>query len=72
MLGVAVDGLAHQETNRIAAIDPHERDARVLLCCRLEAMPIAGIEVGARNPSLKALERLADALSVTLSELFGQ
>ena len=28
---------------------------------------IAGIEVGARNPSVKALERLATALSVRLS-----
>jgi transcriptional regulator with XRE-family HTH domain len=31
---------------------------------------IAGIEAGARNPSLKAIERLAGALSVRLSELF--
>ena len=31
---------------------------------------IAGIEVGARNPSLKALERLAAALSIQLCELF--
>lgn len=31
---------------------------------------IAGIEVGARNPSVKALERLADALSVRIVKLF--
>ena len=31
---------------------------------------IAGIEVGGRNPSLKALDRLAAAFSVRLSELF--
>lgn len=36
----------------------------------LDRSYIAGIEVGARNPSLKALERLATALSVPLSELF--
>ncbi len=36
----------------------------------LDRSYIAGIEVGARNPSLKALERLAGALSVRLSELF--
>ena len=33
---------------------------------------IAGIEVGARNPSVKALERLATALSVRLPELFDE
>jgi DNA-binding XRE family transcriptional regulator len=38
----------------------------------LDRSYIAGTEVGARNPSLKALERLADGLSVSLSELFGQ
>ncbi len=37
----------------------------------LDRSYIAGIEVGARNPSLKALERLAAALSVNLSELFS-
>jgi transcriptional regulator with XRE-family HTH domain len=36
----------------------------------LDRSYVAGIEVGARNPSLKALERLATALSVRLSELF--
>ena len=36
----------------------------------LDRSYIAGIEVGARNPSLKALERLAGALSVRLAELF--
>jgi transcriptional regulator with XRE-family HTH domain len=36
----------------------------------LDRSYIAGIEVGARNPSLKAIERLAGALSVRLSELF--
>ena len=36
----------------------------------LDRSYIAGIEVGSRNPSVKALERLASALSVRLSELF--
>lgn len=36
----------------------------------LDRSYIAGIEVGARNPSLKALERLAAALSVHLADLF--
>jgi transcriptional regulator with XRE-family HTH domain len=36
----------------------------------LDRSYIAGIEVGARNPSLKALERLAGALAVRLAELF--
>ena len=36
----------------------------------LDRSYIAGIEIGARNPSLKALERLAAALSVRLSALF--
>jgi transcriptional regulator with XRE-family HTH domain len=36
----------------------------------LDRSYIAGIEVGTRNPSLKALERLATALSVRLSQLF--
>ncbi len=31
---------------------------------------IAGIEVGARNPSVKALEKLAGALSVAIAQLF--
>jgi len=38
----------------------------------LDRSYIAGIEVGARNPSVKALERLAAALSVRLSELFEE
>ena len=36
----------------------------------LDRSYIAGIEIGARNPSLKALERLAAALSVRLAALF--
>lgn len=36
----------------------------------LDRSYVAGIEVGVRNPSLKALERLASALSVRLAELF--
>lgn len=36
----------------------------------LDRSYVAGIEVGARNPSLKALDQLATALSVKLSELF--
>jgi transcriptional regulator with XRE-family HTH domain len=36
----------------------------------LDRSYIAGIEVGARNPSLKALERLAHGLSVTVADLF--
>lgn len=31
---------------------------------------VAGIELGARNPSLKALERLARAFGVPIRELF--
>ncbi len=36
----------------------------------LDRSYIAGIEVGVRNPSLKALERLAAALDVPLVALF--
>lgn len=36
----------------------------------LDRSYIAGIEVGARNPSLKALDRLARAFSVRLGALF--
>lgn len=36
----------------------------------LDRSYIAGIEVGARNPSLRALERLAEALNVSLAGLF--
>ncbi len=36
----------------------------------LDRSYIAGIEVGARNPSLKALVRLADAVGVPLARLF--
>jgi transcriptional regulator with XRE-family HTH domain len=43
---------------------------RVAKHADLDRSYIAGIEVGARNPSLKALERLARALSVRLSGLF--
>ena len=32
---------------------------------------VAGIEVGTRNPSLKAIEKLAAALRVPLSALFA-
>jgi len=38
----------------------------------LDRSYIAGIEVGVRNPSLKALERLAVALRVRLSGLFEE
>ena len=38
----------------------------------LDRSYIAGIEVGARNPSLKALDRLAVALHVRLVELFAE
>ena len=40
--------------------------------CDLDRSYIAGIEVGARNPSLKALEKLADAFSIPLSQLFDE
>lgn len=33
---------------------------------------LAGIECGKRNPSFKNLSRLADALSITLAELFSE
>ena len=36
----------------------------------LDRSYLAGIEVGARNPSLKALERLSVALSIRLACLF--
>jgi len=36
----------------------------------LDRSYIAGIEVGARNPSLKALDRLAAAFDLPLSGLF--
>ena len=36
----------------------------------LDRSYVAGIEVGARNPSLNALEKLAHALSVGIAELF--
>ena len=36
----------------------------------LDRSYIAGIEVGARNPSVKVLERLAIALSVRIPDLF--
>jgi transcriptional regulator with XRE-family HTH domain len=36
----------------------------------LDRSYIAGIEVGARNPSLRALHQLATALSVGLPRLF--
>ena len=36
----------------------------------LDRSYLAGIELGGRNPSLKALDRIATALSVRLSELF--
>jgi transcriptional regulator with XRE-family HTH domain len=38
----------------------------------LDRSYVAGIEVGTRNPSLKALDRLATALSVRLWELFRE
>ena len=36
----------------------------------LDRSYIAGIEVGARNPSLKALEQLAQGLHVRIADLF--
>lgn len=33
---------------------------------------IAGVEVGARNPSLASLARIANALRVPIRELFGE
>jgi transcriptional regulator with XRE-family HTH domain len=36
----------------------------------LDRSYVAGIEVGARNPSLRALEQLANALSVRVAGLF--
>lgn len=36
----------------------------------LDRSYVAGIEVGGRNPSLKALEKLAHALSVNIASLF--
>jgi len=36
----------------------------------LDRSYVAGIEAGLRNPSTKALAKLADALGVTLSDIF--
>jgi len=36
----------------------------------LDRSYIAGIEVGSRNPSLKAIDRLSAALKVPISALF--
>lgn len=36
----------------------------------LDRSYVAGIEVGGRNPSLKALARFADAFRISLTELF--
>lgn len=38
----------------------------------LDRSYVAGIEAGLRNPSTKALAKLAKALGVTLSELFRE
>jgi transcriptional regulator with XRE-family HTH domain len=38
----------------------------------LDRSYVAGIELGDRNPSLKALERLAKALRVRLAALFTE
>jgi transcriptional regulator with XRE-family HTH domain len=38
----------------------------------LDRSYVAGIEAGLRNPSTKALAKLARALGVTLSELFRE
>jgi transcriptional regulator with XRE-family HTH domain len=38
----------------------------------LDRSYVAGIEVGARNPSLKALERLAGAFRLQLVKLFEE
>lgn len=38
----------------------------------LDRSYVAGIEAGLRNPSTKALAKLARAFSVTLSELFRE
>jgi len=36
----------------------------------LDRSYVAGIEVGGRNPSLKALARFADAFRISLTDLF--
>jgi transcriptional regulator with XRE-family HTH domain len=43
---------------------------RLAEAAALDRSYIAGIEVGARNPSLKAIEKLAAALSVAPAQLF--
>lgn len=43
---------------------------RLAEAAEMDRSYIAGIEVGARNPSVKALERLASALDVGIGELF--
>lgn len=44
---------------------------RLALMCGLDRTYISGIERGMRNPSLKNILRLADALSTTPAELFA-
>jgi transcriptional regulator with XRE-family HTH domain len=43
---------------------------RLAEAAEMDRSYLAGIEVGGRNPSVKALERLAGALSVSISKLF--
>lgn len=38
---------------------------------RLDRTYISGIERGVRNPSIKNVEKIADALKVSISELFS-
>ena len=46
--------------------------AQLAVRAELDRSYLAGIELGKRNPTLKALEKLASAFSMSLSELFGE
>jgi transcriptional regulator with XRE-family HTH domain len=68
-----------REENAVAALGRRVRALRTAKAWSQERLAeeadmdrsyIAGIEVGARNPSVRALERLARALSVRISDLF--
>lgn len=43
---------------------------RLAEAAEMDRSYLAGIEVGSRNPSVKALDRLAKALGVPIRELF--
>lgn len=46
--------------------------AQLAVRAELDRSYLAGIELGRRNPTLKALEKLASAFSLSLSDLFAE